>query len=332
MSIIDHLEGSPRGAWTGSIGHINSTTGIADLSILIRTLDVRLIDSTNIGTIMAGGGIVHDSIPSVEVEEAEWKADAITRATWGMPAFKENMSPPIAGMDSTPLPMHSHAENCEKYPVPKKRMKIILVDNLDSFTFNIRDVLMTLGSHVEVVEGRPAASQEDASSWLKRILSEHAPDGIVIGPGPSRPEASERTMLIANNALSDSLSIGDKRIPVLGICLGHQALCLADGSRVEYSPKGPVHGSPSEIEHGGTGLFEDSDKTCFMMRYNSLAVVSKGRTMTPNAWESGTGIVMGVEHPTLPIHGVQFHPESAGSTHGSRIIHKFLEICNRPQC
>ena len=78
MSIIDHLEGAPRGAWTGSIGHLNSKTGIAELSILIRTLDVKVKDNMNTGSVMAGGGIVHDSIPALEVQEAEWKADAIT--------------------------------------------------------------------------------------------------------------------------------------------------------------------------------------------------------------------------------------------------------------
>lgn len=332
MSIIDHLEGTSRGAWTGSMGHINSTTGIADLNILIRTLDVRIKDSKNIGSVMAGGGIVHDSIPSVEVEEAEWKADAITRATWGAPAFKDNLSPPTAEMGVLALPMPPSNDKNANFTLFQKIPKIILVDNLDSFTFNIRDAMVALGSQVEVVEGRPASSIEDPHTWLKRILSEYTPDGIVIGPGPSRPEASERTMLIASNALSDMLSIGNRRIPVLGICLGHQALCLVDGSRLEPSPEGPVHGSPSRIEHRGTGLFEDSDKTCFMMRYNSLAVVSEGRTMIPNAWESGTRLVMGVEHPSLPIHGVQFHPESAGSGGGSRIFYKFLETCIRPQC
>ena len=332
MSIIDHLEGTPRGAWTGSVGHINFTTGIADLSILIRTLDVRLKDSINIGSVMAGGGIVHDSIPSVEVEEAEWKADAITRATWGAPAFKDDLSPPTAEMGGRPLPMTSSNDKGTNFTPLQKTPKIILVDNLDSFTFNIRDAMVTLGSQVEVVEGRPASSTEDPNSWLKRIISEYTPDGIVIGPGPSRPEASERTMLIASNALSDMLRIGGRPIPVLGICLGHQALCLADGSRLEPSPEGPVHGSPSRIEHRGTGLFENSDETCLMMRYNSLAVVSDGRTMMPNAWESGTRLVMGVEHPTLPIHGVQFHPESAGSRGGSKILYKFLETCIQPQC
>ena len=332
MSIIDHLEGAPRGAWTGSMGHINSTTGIADLNILIRTLDVRLKDNKNIGSVIAGGGIVHDSIPSVEVEEAEWKADAITRATWGAAAFKDDLSPPTAKMGGLTLPISpSNVKNDNIIPF-QKTPKIILVDNLDSFTFNIRDAMVTLGSQVEVVEGRPASSIEDPDTWLKRIISEHAPDGIVIGPGPSRPEVSERTMLIASNALSDMLSIGNRRIPVLGICLGHQALCLADGSRLGPSPGGPVHGSPSRIEHKGTGLFEDSDKTCFMMRYNSLAVLSDGRAMMPNAWESGTRLVMGVEHPSLPIHGVQFHPESVGSEGGSKILYKFLETCIRPQC
>ena len=332
MSIIDHLEGTPRGAWTGSVGHINLTTGIADLSILIRTLDVRLKDRINIGSVMAGGGIVHDSIPSVEVEEAEWKADAITRATWGAPAFKDDLSPPTAEMGGRPLPMTSSNDKGTNFTPLQKTPKIILVDNLDSFTFNIRDAMVTLGSQVEVVEGRPASSTEDPNSWLERIISEYTPDGIVIGPGPSRPETSERTMLIASNALSDMLRIGGRPIPVLGICLGHQALCLADGSRLEPSPEGPVHGSPSRIEHRGTGLFENSDETCFMMRYNSLAVVSDGRTMMPNAWESGTRLVMGVEHPTLPIHGVQFHPESAGSRGGSKILYKFLETCIQPQC
>tara|TARA_B100001113_G_scaffold44751_2_gene31597 strand:- start:723 stop:2954 length:2232 start_codon:yes stop_codon:yes gene_type:complete len=332
MSIIDHLEGSPRGAWTGSIGHINSTTGIADLNILIRTLDVRNKHSKNIGSVMAGGGIVHDSIPAVEVEEAEWKADAITRATWGAPAYKDDLSPPTAEMGGLTLPMPSSNDMIANFAPLPKTPKIVLVDNLDSFTFNIRDAMAALGSQVEVVEGRPASSAEDPQTWLKRILSEHAPDGIVIGPGPSRPEASERTMLIASNALTDNLNIGNRRVPVLGICLGHQALCLADGSRLEPSSEGPVHGSPSRIENSGTGLFENSDKTCTMMRYNSLTVVSEGRSMRPNAWESGTNLVMGVEHPSLPIHGVQFHPESAGSWGGSKIFYKFLETCTRPQC
>ena len=134
-------------------------------------------------------------------------------------------------------------------------------------------------------------------------------------------------MLIASNALSSILKIGDRPIPLLGICLGHQALCLADGSRLEPSPEGPVHGSPSGIEHMGTGLFENSEKICSMMRYNSLAVVSHGRTLVPNAWESGTRLIMGVQHPSLPIHGVQFHPESSGSRGGSKIFYKFLETC-----
>ena len=254
MSIIDHLEGAPRGAWTGSIGHINSTTGIAELNILIRTLDVRLKDNKNIGSVMAGGGIVHDSIPSVEVEEAEWKADAITRATWGTPAFKDDLSPPTAEMGDLTLPMSPSNEKNDNITPFHKTPKIILVDNLDSFTFNIRDAMVALGSQVEVVEGRPASSFEDPDTWLKRIISEHAPDGIVIGPGPSRPEASDRTMLIASNALSDMLSIRNRRIPILGICLGHQALCLADGSRLGPSPEGPVHGSPSTIEHRGLSL------------------------------------------------------------------------------
>lgn len=332
MSIIDHLEGAPRGAWTGSIGHLNSKTGIAELSILIRTLDVKVKDNMNTGSVMAGGGIVHDSIPALEVQEAEWKADAITRATWGKPAFKNDLSPPIAEMGGKPLSMPSDVHKRTNLTPLKETPMIILVDNLDSFTFNIRDAIVTLGGQVQVVEGRPASPTEDPRSWLKRVISEHAPNGIVIGPGPSRPEASERTMLIASNALSGILKIGDRPIPLLGICLGHQALCLADGSRLEPSPEGPVHGSPSGIEHMGTGLFENSEKTCSMMRYNSLAVVSHGRTLVPNAWESGTRLIMGVQHPSLPIHGVQFHPESSGSRGGSKILYKFLETCIRPQC
>jgi anthranilate synthase/aminodeoxychorismate synthase-like glutamine amidotransferase len=128
-------------------------------------------------------------------------------------------------------------------------------------------------------------------------------------------------MALAHHALAGQLSI-----PVLGVCLGHQALALADGMEVVPSPHGPVHGVPVRIEHDGTGLFATSTSPEAFTRYNSLVVnENEGHSFIINGRESETGLVMGIRHSSHPIHGVQFHPESIGSPEGRAIIQEFLQ-------
>ena len=103
--------------------------------------------------------------------------------------------------------------------------------------------------------------------------------------GPLRPESYNRTTALANMGINGELISGKGQIPLLGICLGHQAICLADGSNLTRSPNGPVHGSPVSVENDGTGLFSELAEEHSMMRYNSLVILDVGESMVPNAWE-----------------------------------------------
>jgi len=129
-------------------------------------------------------------------------------------------------------------------------------------------------------------------------------------------------MAFAHHALAGQLAV-----PVLGVCLGHQALALADGMEVIPSPHGPVHGVPVRIEHENTGVFRGSQSPGTYTRYNSLIVNElSDHALVVNAREVNSSLVMGLEHPSYPIHGTQFHPESIGSPEGSALIQEFLRI------
>ena len=119
-------------------------------------------------------------------------------------------------------------------------------------------------------------------------------------------------------------------MPVLGVCLGHQALALADGRQVNPSPFGPIHGVPVDIEHDGSGVFTSQGSQLKMTRYNSLVAVEDGEhTLIVNAVEADSGLIMGLRHPTLNIHGVQFHPESIGSEDGKTLLENFLALARK---
>ncbi len=186
---------------------------------------------------------------------------------------------------------------------------ILLIDNYDSFTFNLVHYLGGLGVDV-------AVHRNDKITVGEALAAD--PDAIVISPGPCTPtEAGICLDLIAQASAT---------IPILGVCLGHQAIGQAFGASVVRAPT-PVHGKLSEIRHSGQGVFRGINAAFKATRYHSLVV---DRATLPTAVtvtaETDDGLVMGLAHSTLPTHGVQFHPESIASEHGHVILKNFLDI------
>jgi anthranilate synthase len=339
IAAINTIEGAPRSAWTGSIGHFHSSSGISEFNILIRTLEAHSGPNNWHGRVQAGGGIVIGSQASSEVEEARWKATAITDATWGFRTGFSIEELPKRGSEISPIPEVSGPIG-EPKPQPKTSLKtighilrgeiqssftvdVLLIDNLDSFTENIANSLVKLGKSVRIVEGRPKEfvnPQKMVNHWLE----DFKPKYVIIGPGPSRPEKSEITMEIARLAVNGKLIVENYQIPVLGLCLGHQALGLAVGWELIESPLDAVHGIPSLINHDNSGLYSNLNSPQVLMRYNSLVLNSKNELMTCTAWDESKTLVMGIRHPMLPVFGIQYHPESVGSPLGDKLISNFL--------
>jgi anthranilate synthase component 2 len=186
---------------------------------------------------------------------------------------------------------------------------IVLIDNYDSFTFNLFHYLGGLGADVVVYRNDKVA--------VGQVLAME-PEAIVLSPGPRTPrDAGICLELIAKAAPS---------FPVLGVCLGHQAIGQAFGGEVVRAPV-PVHGKLSEIRHQGTGIFRGINAPFKATRYHSLVV---DRASLPHELivtaEADERLVMGLAHRTLAVHGVQFHPESIASEYGHLILRNFLEI------
>ena len=198
---------------------------------------------------------------------------------------------------------------------------------MDSLTHNIRDALVRLGSDVIILKGWSLEPDENVRAWVSEIIDSHSPTGLVIGPGPSRPESYNRTTALVDLVLKGDLRSSNGHIPTLGVCLGHQAICLADGSSLLKSPNGPIHGSPVEVENDSTGLFSDLPDPEFdeiQQSYrNSPRSQHDTECMGKEKWVDN-----GTRHRYLPVHGIQFHPESAGSPDGTAIIENFLKPCN----
>jgi len=186
---------------------------------------------------------------------------------------------------------------------------LLLIDNYDSFTYNLVHFLGDLGA-------RCAVHRNDQITVAAAMALE--PDGIVLSPGPCTPNEAGICMDLVRAA-------AQAQVPLLGVCLGHQAIGQAFGGKVVRAPA-PMHGKLSDIEHKGQSVFEDVPSPFSATRYHSLVV---DRTTLPNELEvtAETGkIVMGLRHKALPIHGVQFHPESIASEHGHKILENFLKI------
>jgi anthranilate synthase component II len=188
-------------------------------------------------------------------------------------------------------------------------LKVALVDNYDSFTWNLVHAIGMLGAEVEV--HRNDKISVDA-------LAAARPDAIVISPGPCTPNEAGISLEVVQR-------LGD-RMPILGVCLGHQAIGAAYGGDVVRAPV-PVHGKLSTIKHKGQGVLRGINAPFEATRYHSLVV--KRDTMPADlevTAETDDGLVMAISHKKLPVHGVQFHPESIASEHGQTILKNFLDL------
>ena len=187
---------------------------------------------------------------------------------------------------------------------------ILLIDNYDSFTYNLAHAMGELGA--DVVVRRNDAMRLDA-------LDEMQPAKIVISPGPGRPETAGMSI--------DVIRTWGPRVPLLGVCLGHQAIGAAFGGRVVRAP-GPVHGKTSVVEHDGRGIFRDLSAPFEAGRYHSLIVDADDwpEALEVSATIAGERTVMGLRHREFPIHGVQFHPESVLTPTGRAMLKTFLEL------
>lgn len=191
---------------------------------------------------------------------------------------------------------------------------ILVIDNYDSFTYNLVQMLGALGADVEV-------ARNDALD-APRVLA-MGPAGVVISPGPCGPAE-------AGNAPGILTAAAGADIPVLGVCLGHQILGAAFGARVERAPA-PMHGRTSPIEHDGEGVFTNLPNPFEAGRYHSLAVVEESLPEEVRvSARSPDGVVMGLRHASLPLEGVQFHPESILTPDGEMILFNFLRLATHP--
>ncbi len=186
----------------------------------------------------------------------------------------------------------------------------ILIDNYDSFTYNLYHYLGELGAGIEVYRNDKIGVAE--------VLAK-APRGIILSPGPCYPDSAGICL--------DLIRAAAGRIPILGVCLGHQAIGQVFGGRIRRAPK-PMHGKASAIRHRGQSVFRDIPDGFQATRYHSLIVERESlpEDLAITA-ESDDGLIMGLAHRRLAIAGVQFHPESIATEHGHRLLGNFLQDC-----
>ncbi len=192
-------------------------------------------------------------------------------------------------------------------------MRVLMIDNYDSFTYNLVQYLGELGAEVEVV-------RNDAGSAEALLARE--PMGVVISPGPGEPSAAGVSLPMVEACMA-------RRLPLLGVCLGHQAIGQCLGGRIVRA-RSIMHGKVSPIEHDGAGVFRGLPSPFEATRYHSLVIAREScpgellvTAHTPDRE------IMGVRHRKLPIEGVQFHPEPILTKHGKRLLRNFLEGCGQ---
>lgn len=185
---------------------------------------------------------------------------------------------------------------------------IILIDNYDSFTYNLVQYFGDLGAAVEVYRNDKISTD---------AVLDKAPKGIVISPGPSDPDHAGICLKLIEKAAQHS-------VPLLGVCLGHQSIGQVFGGKIVRAA--PVHGKTEAITHTGKSVFKDLPSPLTVTRYHSLVVEREGLPDTLEITaESRDGLIMGLAHKSKPIHGVQFHPESIATEHGHAMLKNFLE-------
>lgn len=298
MQEIDRLEPDKRGFYGGAVGYV-TYNGDLDSCIFIRSV---LVDREGRVHVQAGAGVVADSDPEAELEETVIKAMAPRRA------IDEVCNPSV---------QHQRLVKDRKPPVQpltsarRVGSKVLLLDNYDSYTYNVRQYLEQLGVRV-VVMHNDVAEQE---------LINEQPDFLVVSPGAHTPKE-------AGLSIKAMKYFPEKGKPALGICLGHQALVMAFGGEVvRYKA---VHGKHAFIEHDGKTIFSGLERRLQVQRYHSLVVqaASLPAELEPSAVmkEDGQDIIMALRHRDLPAEGVQFHPESYYTPSGFQMLENFLKL------
>ncbi|QIK95740.1 aminodeoxychorismate/anthranilate synthase component II [Sphingomonas sp. HDW15A] len=188
--------------------------------------------------------------------------------------------------------------------------RILVLDNYDSFTFTLVDYLASAGADVTVCRNDQLGVAEALAGAFQ---------GVMISPGPGAPEDAGISVALTKACI-------ETKLPLLGVCLGHQAIAIACGQTV--GKVRPVHGKISRVSHDDSGLFAGLPSPMSVTRYHSLAITEVVQSrLIANAW-TDDGVIMGVRHAEAPVHGVQFHPESVASEHGHALMRAFIATCS----
>ena len=281
MELIAEREPTARGPYAGAVGYL-TFAGDLDFCITIRTAVV----SDGRAHVQTGAGVVADSDPETELAETKAKAAAL-------------------------LPRSDRAIGGEPLERPGRgaaRGMILVVDHYDSFTYNLVQLIESLGRVTEVVKSDEAPAAD---------LVAREPEAVVLSPGPGHPRDA--------GSFPDLLRLLPEGIPVLGVCLGHQALGIASGGTVDRTT--PFHGKASLVHHEGRGILDGVPSPFEAGRYHSLVVLRDDlpAELELTAW-TDDGLVMATQHRELPRFGVQFHPESILTPEGPRIVENFLRL------
>ena len=328
-AVIDEIEQKPRSFWTGSAGWIDVHSGDSSWNILIRTLQAEKRQGKWHGEIGSGGGITIRSTAELEVQETYWKADALRSACgWKK---QNNNSQSKGELSIYPLEIEQcntdagdgKVNSFEQWKNSTDECGVLLIDNLDSFTLNIAHSIAGIGHNVTILTGRGNQADELSDpTALCDILEILNPSHIIIGPGPGNPSDSLLSKSISTHALANQINC-----PVLGICLGHQSIAEMAEGEVVKSPNGPVHGTPIICQHNEKGIFEGLSSPQNFTRYNSLTVnIDEENSSLLISARDENGEIMALQHNSLPIFSVQFHPESIGSPNGKKLLENFLAI------
>jgi anthranilate synthase component I len=295
MEIIEELEDTRRGPYAGAVGYFGFN-GNMDTCITIRTITMQ----NGVAYLQAGAGIVADSDPTREWEETGHKASAL-----GV-AIELAESEMAERGKSVSQRVSEKASQQGSKPVTRQSGKVLVIDNYDSFTYNLVQLLGELGADL-IVRRNDAVTLEEI-----RAL---APSHIVISPGPGTPEDGGISL--------DVIREFHKTTPILGVCLGHQCIAAAFGGQVKRASR-LMHGKTSPVHHDGRGVLDGVPSPFNAMRYHSLLAYEPLPDCMEVIATTAEGEVMALQHRAAPTVGLQFHPESILTEHGKKILHNFL--------